>query len=440
MRRLGLVALSLVMAVLLGAGCRPRQLEEQQARDLLAAIRNARQETSVRGTLTTTIRMGNETVTAEAEVHRGGGRMRLEFITGLGKGAKIISQGHRVWQISPDGNTVRRLPFNPIDVGPPLSKRGAVQVQPGGTVAGRVTDKVTVRPSPSSATRMEMFVDRQTRFPMATTRYNDAGELVSGTRYVTADFSVGPPEPVTPDQIAAWDEKSPIGGKIDRQRAETVLGIEPLEPGYVPEGFVKVGYFLHQRHRTQAVELRYSDGVRSLSVVEFRTAQPRGDGPGGNARGRDAEAREPGPSESGQQSTRAGLGNREQPAGPPLAVVEHWQKLTPEQRRERQREWREMTPRQRRETADRIARQRGVSRETPPREGGAPDGVGRAPGRASGESRAYRGRDSETGRSRLRGRVVRFRVGELTIVIAGEAPGEELRKMADSINETSAEF
>ena len=90
-----LPAVLLVAALVLG-GCKPRQLSEQQARELLGQVQRARRDTNVRGTVTTTIRMGNEVVTAEAKIHRGAGRMQLTLISGRGKGSMIVSQGDRV--------------------------------------------------------------------------------------------------------------------------------------------------------------------------------------------------------------------------------------------------------------------------------------------------------------------------------------------------------
>lgn len=425
-----LPAVLLVAALLLG-GCKPRQLSEQQARELLGEVQRARRDTNVRGTVTTTIRMGNEVVTAEAKIHRGAGRMQLTLISGRGKGSKIVSQGDRVWQVGPDGKTVRRLPFNPVDAGPPLHRPGAVQIQGGEVVAGRQTDRVIVRPSTQSAVRMELLVDRQTRFPLATWRYNEANQLISGSKYLTADFSVKPPEPVKPAGIAAGDEKRRIGEKVDAAKATEVLGTAPLEPDYVPEGFSKLGYFHHQRQRGSAIEIRYSDGVRSLSVMEFRAPDRRQAQRGGHDRGAppgDGRARGEG-AEDGQEATR----------NLPPAVRRAWEKLTPEQRRERMQQWRQMTPEQRRELLQKLTAQAGSQQGEPALgTGDAPADGQKAQGRLRPDKQGEGSRETEMGRSRIRGKVIRFWVGSLGVVIAGEAPRNELRRMADSIKEKGA--
>lgn len=43
-------------------------------------------------------------------------------------------------------------------------------------------------------------------------------------------------------------------------------------------------------------------------------------------------------------------------------------------------------------------------------------------------------------RSLLRGNVIRFRVGNLGIIVAGELPAEELRKVADSMRQVGTDF
>lgn len=437
MKRIRLFPAVLVVAAsLVIGGCKPRQLNEQQARELLGQVQRARRDTNVSGTVTTTIRMGNEIVTAEAKIHRGAGRMQLELISGRGKGFRIISQGDRVWQIGPDGQTVRRLPFNPVDAGPPLHRPGAVQMQAGEVVAGRQTDRVTVRPSTQSAVRMELLVDRQTRFPLATWRYNESNKLVSGSKYLTADFSVEPPEPIR-SPVAAGDEKRRIGEQVDAAKATEVLGTPPLEPDYVPEGFSKVGYFLHQRQRGSAVEIRYSDGVRSLSVIEFKAPEgartPRGPAgrEQGSVRGNDGR---PADRQAGTEDRRdAQQHSREVPP----SLRRAWQKLTPEQRRTRTEQWRRSTPEQRREMLDRLPGQREEA-SAQPHTGPKGDVAGAEAGQQEHRPRhadGRRGRDTEMGRSRIRGNVVRFWVGSLGVVIAGEAPHKELRMMADSIKQ-----
>lgn len=426
-----LFAAVLLTVALACAGCGPRQLNEQQARDLLRQVQHARREVAVRGTLTTTIRMGNETVTAEATIHRGAERMQLELLSGRGKGGRIISQGDKVWQIGPDGKTVRRLPFNPVDAGPPLHRPGAVQVQAGEIVAGRQTDRVTIRPSTKSATRMELLVDRQTRFPLATWRYNDANALVAGSRYLTADFSVAPPEPVKVPDLAAGDGRRHSGEKIDPTRAAEVLGMAPLEPGYVPDGFSKVGYFLHQRQIGSSVEIRYSDGLRSLSVIEFR-AQDRRSAQRGGAQ-HDSAPRE-GPARA------AGTGRGEQPVEDlPPVVRRTWEKLAPEQRREQIAKWRRMTPDQRRELA-RALREGDRQPDRGGASGGEGDGAEPAQGKQWSRGQGDNAHRAQMGRSKIRGRVIRFRAGPLGVVIAGEAPRDELQRMADSVEQQGLSF
>ncbi|GAH67806.1 unnamed protein product, partial [marine sediment metagenome] len=249
---------------------KPRELSGEAGRELVRDIKKARAEVSLKGELTTVVRIGDRYVNAEATIQRGDGRLQLEFTAGKAKGVKIIEQGGSVWQIGPDGKAVRRLPRNPLDQMPPLGKKAVVSVARGARVLGRPTDNVAIKPHPQSAARVEIWADKQTRFPLATDRYDHEGELVSSTRYTAVDFSAPAPEQVKLPKAPSGPDRLQQAEKIDKAKAAEVLGQEPLEPKYVPEGFELQGYYVHKRRRGQAVEVRYSDGVRLLNIVQIK--------------------------------------------------------------------------------------------------------------------------------------------------------------------------
>ncbi len=265
-----LVAALVMLAALAICGCKPRELSREEARELVRDIRHAKAEVSLKGELTTAVRLGDRHVNAQATIRRGDGRLQLEFTAGKTKGVKIIEQGGSVWQIAPDGKAVRRLPRNPLDQMPPLGKKAVVTVAPGGRVVGRPTDNVVIRPHPDSAARLEIWADKETRFPLAADRYNHDGELISSTRYTAVDFSAPAPEQVKLPKAPTGRGRFQQAEKIDKAKAAEVLGQEPLEPKYLPEGFELQGYYAHNRQRGEAVEVRYSDGVRLLNIIEMK--------------------------------------------------------------------------------------------------------------------------------------------------------------------------
>ena len=141
MRRFALYIPICALIAVVVTGCGPRTLSEQQGQALLRDIRDAQRNTAVKGEIVTRIRLGDGLVSAEGKVHRGRGRMQLEFTSGRADGARIVQQKGQVWQISPDGETVRRLPHNPVDDVRGFGRTTRVTVRRGGRVAGRATSR-----------------------------------------------------------------------------------------------------------------------------------------------------------------------------------------------------------------------------------------------------------------------------------------------------------
>jgi len=372
------VALAL-MAVLALPGCRPQTLTGDDASQFLSQLPRARGEVNLKGKLTTSIRLGDGQTNAEATIHRGQGRMQLQFTSGRAGGVKIIEQDGAVWRLNPDGSAVRRLERNPLDVMPPSGKNAVVTVTRGARIAGRPTDSVVVQPRPGSTARVEMWLDRETKFPLALYRYNNDGVLVSSTRYTEVDFSAPPPQPVTlpKGSDTGAQERAAV---IDRAKAAQVLGRQPLEPRYLPQGFDLQGYYLHTRPRGQAVVLRYADGVRLLHVVEMKV--PRLAGRSG----------------AGVEGGQAQRGRRG-------ALQQRWQ--------------------QRRQTPGENQPQAGRPR------------AGQQPAMTQGQAGGW---GQEVMLSRLRGKIIRFRVDDLMIAVAGDIQVHELRKVADSMRGTGVDF
>ncbi len=402
-----LAALALAVALAI-CGCKPRELPREQARELVRDLRQARGEVSLKGELTTVVRIGNRYVNAEATVHRGDGRLQLELTGGRGKGVKIVEQSGSVWQIGRDGKAVRHLPRNPLDEMPPLGKKAVVAVARGARLLGRPTEYVVIRPHPGSDARVEIWADKETDFPLATDRYNHAGELISSTRYTAVDFSAPAPQQVKLPEAATGHDRLPEAKKIDKAKAAELLGQDPAEPKYLPEGFQLQGYYAHHRQHGQGVEVRYSDGVRLLNIIEIKLP--------------------------GREQVRKALEQRrEQASGRGETTAD--QRRAPQQRREELRErWQ-----QRREALGQAGRSQRQDTERPQARQHGPSGD-----EADLQQSPDRQQRGEWGgkmmRSRLRGNIIRFRVGDLGIVVAGEVPAEELRKVADSMRKSGTDF
>jgi hypothetical protein len=431
-----------VFVLTAAAGCKPQSLNPEEARELLSAVRQARGQVALKGQVSTNIRLADSQVQADATVHRGAGRFQLQFITGSVEGVRIVEQDGGVWQIAADGKAVRHLPRNPVDQLPPFMGREAVvEVSSGGQIAGRPTDKLVIRPRPEAVTRIEMWLDKANRFPLGLDRYNSEDVLIASTRYTSVDFSAPPPPPVELPEAAEEVAAALHGQKADKAEVTEKLELSPVEPTYVPEGFVFQGYFLHERGRESAVELRYGDGVRTLSILQF-TPRHRGegrapDGPGsGPARMREGM---PGAGDDRQRQVQSGRGDRV--IGERVGRSDRVARGSDGGRRAR------------RTRSEDSAGGREYRPDEPGRAGrwatlrGQRDGDGR-PGRGRRvESRDHDGTEAREGRredrmmrSVLRGKIVRFQVDGLTIVVAGEISEDELNRVADSMRLAGTDF
>ena len=423
-----------VFVLTAAAGCKPQSLNSEEARELLSAVRQAREQVALKGQVSTNIRLADSQVQAEATVHRGAGRFQLQFITGSVEGVRIVEQDGGVWQIAADGKAVRHLPRNPVDQLPFMGREAVVEVSSGGQIAGRPTDKLVIRPRPEAVTRIEMWLDKANRFPLGLDRYNSEDLLIAGTRYTSVDFSAPPPPPVELPEAAEEVTAALHGQKADKAEVTEKLELSPVEPTYVPEGFAFQGYFLHERGRESAVELRYGDGVRTLSILQF-TPRYRGegrapDGPGSGS----IEMHEGMSGADGDRQRQVQSGRGDRVIGERVGRSDRVARGSDGGRRARRtrsedsaggREYRPdepgragrwAIPRGQRDGGERPSRGRRV-------DGRDHDGV---------EARGDR-REGRMMRRVLRGIIVRFQVDGLTIVVAGEISEDELNRVADSM-------
>jgi hypothetical protein len=310
------MCLSLLIACLGLCGCQ-RQLPPEQARDLLQRVQTARRTLPVQGQLTTSIRLRDEQLQAQAEVHRGPGAIHMKYTTGRFAGWQVIEQDGLVWRVSPEGQPAPS-PMSP-EGGLGLRGQADLRVQFTGNVqvAGRKALQYVLQPPGRSQARAVIAVDAQTSFPLSLQRYDSSGRLVSETVYSQINYQVAVPARVKPPEVAQAAGQGRGGGqrgrKAGEQELQQALGGPLFKPTYLPQGFVLRGFFAHDTRRGQVAEIRYSDGRRMLTVAQLKRPE------------RQAAPRPA----NGQQ--RQGWGGRRQPARPGGAQAQQpggwWQRL-----------------------------------------------------------------------------------------------------------------
>jgi len=271
-RPLSLVVLFVVVAGLTAAGLYAYSATRQaSAIDLVLRAQRARLDVTAKGTarIRTYTRQGLTDI--RAVVHRGNGDLEIAYLDGPVGGARVGCRQGRIWRSGGPCRCDRR-----IDVAGGLAELDeeriaenyVARVAGEGEVAGRRATHVVLRQRDGCA-GVDLWVDAENGFPLRTTVVDAGGRSVSDTVYETIDYSVGPPPAEQPVQRRADLFVTPTTpGEVPQ-----LVGFEFLKPTYLPPGFVEEGYFVHRfcGGRKPAIEIRHSDGLAVLSVVEMQT-------------------------------------------------------------------------------------------------------------------------------------------------------------------------
>lgn len=265
---------AVMAAIAVGISLRlPRS--DPQALALMARAARALEEVPVRGVVETTMETPRGPLEIRAEVHRGDGRAHIKYLSGPRAGAEVFKQGGQVWAKAPDGKVrrggrCRHLPWQE-DL---IEKNYRAWLGARGTMLGRPVTYVT---SEGLAGLLKLAVDEATGFPLLMTRRGPAPGMAMSTLYSEADFSVAAPPEMEPPQDAPR-EPPHRGRAVTARELQEAVGFALLAPTYLPKGFQLQGYYLPERGPHKLAEIRYTDGLRVLLVVE-RGTRERGRGP-----------------------------------------------------------------------------------------------------------------------------------------------------------------
>jgi hypothetical protein len=268
--------------------------------------------------------------TTPARIEYAGTAARLSLQGGVTP-TVMLDDGHRLWQVDPASQTAARIGSSDRKIDWDLFLEN-YSVKPGSSavVAGRPASEVRVvsRRYPRR-TAMELWIDPGTRLILRRLTYDADGHLVASTELTR----VSPASDLDPSELAipaAWTKLDPeeAAVRMSEDDFEQRAGFAPRWPSYVPQGFQKRGLYANTcPHGRYYAELRYTDGLRVLSVYEHR---PRGrggmggrgggppwsrsegaDGGGGRRQGR-GQGRGQGPHHFGQPDARPVLIDRGQ--------------------------------------------------------------------------------------------------------------------------------
>lgn len=221
-----------------------------------------------------TIHMRGRDHTADAIVKQYHGWLRTEIVLPLPhKGPVILERGDRRLVRRADGCWQAR----PASPPPPpfrMLRNYCAQQVGTATIAGRATMVVEIKAKAGGMVARKIWLDTQTGVALRTEHYNWAGQPVYESEFNEITYAPA----YTPDED---DFRAPAAAPEEGSRvmADTEAAAYP-KPAYLPAGYTQDGKIrAMQTRRGTAAHIRYSDGLRSLSVF-IRKLNP-GDDPQG---------------------------------------------------------------------------------------------------------------------------------------------------------------
>jgi len=264
--------------------------ERPSAWDQVWESEQATARLSLEGRAWTRMRVEGREVKAIALVQAAGGRLRFDYQAD-GRRWSVIDDGERLIRLFPARQSAVVLPRPAFAADPALAEGNYLaRVIGEGRVANRATRLIEVAARGRGPVAWRLWVDQETKFPLKRERYNVDGELTSGTEYVEIRFGARVPPAIFAIPMG-WHVLDLDGGgrRLSLPELNRAAGFAVVEPRYLPAGYVLQGGYVQQRGRRglQAAELRYTDGLRVLSVAQHPRdhGRPRAEGGRGGSPG-----------------------------------------------------------------------------------------------------------------------------------------------------------
>jgi len=232
---------------------------------------SAARRVSIEGDLRTKTVVGGRELSATAHVHAANGKLRLDYHSSRRQWS-LIDDGTRLIRLDPDRGTAIAQPRRSLATDRALAEKNYMARAVGwADIAGRPVRTLEVIPRAGGPVAWRLWLDRETGFVLKRERYNVDGRLTSGTQYTSVQFGAS----VSPDVFAIPKDRKIEGRNGDGRSLGVAelskqVGFGVTVPGYVPRGFVLQGGSVesHRRSGHVSAELRYTDGLRVLTVSQ----------------------------------------------------------------------------------------------------------------------------------------------------------------------------
>lgn len=283
-RWLCLICLLLVVAaVAAGALVSVRQRGEARAGELVRHSLAAERTVRAKGTLRSGILARGRWHEIRVQQMRDGARSVTSY-SHTPKGVRIVDTGKDVVRVDDDSKRAVVMGFSPAPPHPDAVLRNYRPIIEGDTVqAGRSADLLALRSRHHCRLAKRVAVDRQTGFPLRTQTYSADGQLASESVYESVQFD----PPLDPKAFEVPAGYARIGRRPERRQLSpsepppSLDGGKAVLPTYVPEGYQLEAYYVGPgRHVVGLVEIRYTDGLKDLSLYEHIRGARWRTGPG----------------------------------------------------------------------------------------------------------------------------------------------------------------
>lgn len=215
-----------------------------------------------------------------AEVTEYGAVTRLEWLDDP-RGRISLDDGTRLWELDPSTRTALLRGVSPAgaDTGR-LAANYRAEFAGWRDVAGYPTQGIRLRSRHYGDVAARLWVEPATGALLGQETVGIDGRVDSRTIFTRVDQDgAAPPSRIPP----GWRLRSPAGQVAQPLAPGDLPGpgaVSAREPTRVPKGYRCIGTYQLRRGGRALVELRYHDGLRTLSVFE-RGPRGRGHGPGG---------------------------------------------------------------------------------------------------------------------------------------------------------------
>jgi negative regulator of sigma E activity len=211
--------------------------------------------------------------------HRAPGDTRKTFIAPPSiYGQYIITHGTASYQFDPQKKTVTTSQ-NPASDNPVAENDNIILLTanyravagPDESVAGRVSNTVSLVNKFTGERTVRLWVDAQTHIVLAKELYHAGGSLISRVRFDDIRFTNDIPTGVFTRDTAGY---IPVAGRnyaqpsTDLEATIKTAGFTPMNPKRLPEGFALVSADVSVIRTIKSLHFLYSDGVRDLSLFE----------------------------------------------------------------------------------------------------------------------------------------------------------------------------